>query len=165
MVDSVKVITATGALNDSTAVSPMLLDFSMIHFPLSIVNPFLPPGMARLRGMLNGEMDVTGSLSNPQFNGFVQFDSAAVRVDMLGTDFTFPDDKIPMDSNVVVFNNYAIRAVNDNPLSVNGTVNLKSIAEPLISLKMAAKNMQIIGSSKNADKTFTEKHISTQTPT
>ncbi len=148
MVDSVKVITATGALNDSTAVSPMLLDFSMIHFPLSIVNPFLPPGMARLRGMLNGEMDVTGSLSNPQFNGFVQFDSAAVRVDMLGTDFTFPDDKIPMDSNVVVFNNYAIRAVNDNPLSVNGTVNLKSIAEPLISLKMAAKNMQIIGSSK-----------------
>ena len=42
MIDSVKVITAVGALNDSTRLNPFDLDFSMIHLPLRIVNPFLP---------------------------------------------------------------------------------------------------------------------------
>lgn len=148
MVDSVKVITAKGALNDSTAVSPMTLDFSMIHFPLSIVNPFLPKGVATLRGQLNGTMDVTGSLTSPQFNGFVQFDSAAVRVDMLGTDLRFPETKIPMDSNVVRFNDYSIYAVNNNPLRVNGEVDLQSLADPRIQLNLSAKNMQVLGSGK-----------------
>ncbi|MCM1020891.1 MAG: translocation/assembly module TamB domain-containing protein [Muribaculum sp.] len=148
MVDSVKVITAVGALNDSTQPSPMTLDFNMIRFPLSVANPFLPEGMASLRGMLNGTMDVTGTLAEPQFNGFIQFDSAAVRVDMLGTDFTFPDTKIPMDSNVVKFNNYSIHAVNENPLVVNGEVNLKSLSDPGINLRLNANNMQIIGSEK-----------------
>ncbi len=148
LVDSVKVITAVGALNDSTKPSPMTLDFSMIHFPLSIVNPFMPEGMVHLRGMLNGTMDITGTLAHPQFNGFVQFDSAAVKVDMLGTDFRFPDTKIPMDSNVVVFNNYAIHALNENPLLINGEVNLKSLSTPAIRLNMKANNMQILGSEK-----------------
>lgn len=148
MVDSVKVITAKGALNDSTAVSPMTLDFSMIHFPLSIVNPFLPEGVATMRGQINGTMDVTGTLTSPQFNGFVQFDSAAVRVDMLGTDLRFPDTRIPMDSNVVRFNDYSIYAVNNNPLRVNGEVDLKSLSDPRIRLNMTAENMQILGSNK-----------------
>ena len=49
-VDGVRTITVAGNLNDSTAVSPFNLDFSMIHFPLATVNPFMPQGMARLRG-------------------------------------------------------------------------------------------------------------------
>ena len=55
MFDSLNVITAVGSLNDSTSGNPFNLDFSMIHFPLKIVNPFLPPGMATLHGMLNGK--------------------------------------------------------------------------------------------------------------
>lgn len=148
MVDSVKVITAVGTLNDSTAANPFMLDFSMIHFPLRIVNPFLPPGVASLSGMLNGQMDVTGTIASPTFNGYLDFDSTAVMVDMIGTAFRFSEEKIPVDSNVVRFDNYTISAKNDNPLYINGTVDMKNITSPVIDLDMKARNMMIVNSKK-----------------
>lgn len=148
MVDSVKTITARGAINDSTASSPFLLDFSMIKFPLKVVNPFLPPGMAKLSGMLNGNMTITGEASAPQFNGYLDFDSTAVKVDMLGTTFTFSEDKIPVDSNIVKFNNFTIAGCNENPLSVNGIVDLRHISDIGIDLSLDARNFQVVKSTR-----------------
>lgn len=148
LVDSVKVITATGALNDSTAPNPFMLDFSMIKFPLNIVNPFLPEGIAKLSGALNGEMDVTGTLAKPVFNGFIDFDSASVFVDMIGSAISLSEEKIPVDSSIVKFENYAIHGKNDNPLRINGTVDLNELVSPKINLTAKAENMQIINSER-----------------
>lgn len=148
LVDSIRTITARGALNDSTQVSPFLLDFRMIHFPLKVVNPFLPPGTATLAGSLNGNMEITGSPAEPKFNGSIEFDSTTMKVTMLGTTFKFSDEKIPVDSNIVYFNNYTIAGVNKNPLSINGNVDLRHIFTPMIDLGLKASNMQIVGTTK-----------------
>ncbi len=148
LVDSVKVITANGVLNDSAAANPFMLDFSMVHFPLEIVNPFLPEGVASLSGMLNGEMDVTGTLAKPVFNGFLDFDSTSVFVDMIGTAISFSEEKIPVDSNVVRFNDYTIMGKNKNPLTLNGIVDINNLVSPQIDLTANAENMQIINSKR-----------------
>lgn len=148
LVDSVKVITANGVLNDSAAANPFMLDFSMVHFPLEIVNPFLPEGVASLSGMLNGEMDVTGTLAKPVFNGFLDFDSTSVFVDMIGTAISFSEEKIPVDSNVVRFNDYTIMGKNENPLTLNGIVDINNLVSPHIDLTANAENMQIINSKR-----------------
>lgn len=149
MVDSVKVITAIGALNDSTATNPFMLDFSMIRFPLDIVNPFLPEGVARLSGMLNGQMDVTGTLAKPIFNGSIDFDTTSVFVNMIGTAINFPEEKIPVDSNVIIFDGYDITGKNKNPLTINGTIDINNLISPAINLTANARDMQIIGSERN----------------
>lgn len=148
MVDGVKTITASGNLNDSTAANPFLLDFKMIHFPLSVVNPFLPQGTARLRGMLNGEMDITGKMSEPVFNGWLQFDSTAVDMTMLGSSFDFSPEKIPVKDNLVTFDDFAIKAVNENPLTINGTADISSLADVKVDLALAASNTQLVGSKR-----------------
>lgn len=148
MVDSIKVITAKGVLNDSTAASPFLLDFSMIHFPLRIINPFLPKGTAQLSGMLNGQMDITGSMSAPVFNGYLDFDSTAVKLAITGATYKFSEEKIPVDSNIVKFKDFTISGLNNNPLRVNGTVNAHAITNPLINLNLKAENMQLVNSSR-----------------
>lgn len=148
MVDSVEVITATGALNDTTRHNPFMLDLKMISFPLAVANPFLPKEYARLSGRLNGSMDVTGSMTAPVLDGYLQFDSAAVSVGMLGTKFSFSDSKVSVDSNLVIFDDFAITAVNSNPLTVNGTVDARSFTDLKIDLGMKAHNMQIVGSSR-----------------
>lgn len=154
MVDSVKTITAYGLLNDSTAVNPFLLDFRMIRFPLAVVNPFLPPSTGTLHGMLNGQMDITGDMANPIFNGFLDFDSTSFYIDMVGSTLKFSNAKIPVDSNVVTFENFAITAANNNPLLINGDVDLRSLVHPVIDLTLDAENMQLVNTQrapKNAD--------------
>lgn len=148
MVDSVKVITAQGALNDSTLQNPFLLDFSMIHFPLSVANPFLPKDVAQLRGMLNGNMKITGSMKEPIFNGYIDFDSTAVKVAMTGAEYAFSEKPIPVTDNVVNFSGFEIMGLNKHNLKVDGTVNAKHIGNIAIDLGMNADNMQIVNSSR-----------------
>ncbi len=147
-IDGVQRMTLAGALNDSTAGSPLALDFSMIHFPLNTVNPFLPKNIAQLSGTLNGQMDITGSGDKPKINGWLQFDSTEVKVNMVGASYSFSPVKIPVDSNVVRFNDFAINGVNGRPLSVNGSVDIADMANPKIDLKLSADNFQICNSSR-----------------
>lgn len=148
MVDSVKTITARGAINDSTAVSPFLLDFSMVRFPLKVVNPFLPPATAKLSGMLNGNMTITGDMAHPRFDGYLDFDTTEVKVAMLGTAFRFSEEKIPVKENVVFFNDFSIWGTNKNPMTVNGQVDVTSFANPKIDLDFKAQGMQIVNSNR-----------------
>lgn len=148
MVDGVRTITASGNLNDSTAVNPFMLDFKMIHFPLAVVNPFLPKGTARLRGMLNGEMDITGQLSEPTFNGWLQFDSTAVDVTMLGSSFDFSRERIPVKDNIVTFDRFAIKAVNENPLTISGVADISSLSDVKVDLSLSASETQLVGSKR-----------------
>lgn len=148
MVDSVKTITVSGVLNDSTRTDPFALDFSMIRFPLSTVNAFLPPGTARLKGTLNGRMDIVGSASEPRFNGWIAFDSTSVRVDMLGSTLRFPSTRIPVDSNIVRFNKFAISGYNDNPLTIDGTVDIRRLSDVSLNLTLNAENMMLVNSQR-----------------
>lgn len=148
LVDSIEVMTAQGALNDSTLSNPFLLDFSMIHFPLRVANPFLPKNVAQLSGMLNGRMKISGSLTEPRFNGYLDFDSTAVKVGMTGVSYRFSEEKIPVDSNIVTFKDFTISGLNSNPLSVNGTVDLRHISNIGIDLSMNARDMLIVNSSR-----------------
>lgn len=148
MIDGQKVITATGALNDSTSTSPFLLDFDMIHFPLRAVNPFLPKDMVQLAGMLNGKMKITGDMAKPVFNGYLDFDSSAVNVGMTGASYKFSEEKIPVDSNIVRFNNYTIGGLNNNDLYINGYVDARHISDIKYDLKLKASDMQIVKSDR-----------------
>lgn len=148
LVDGVKTITVSGALNDSTLTSPMALDFSMIHFPLATVNPFLPPGVAKLSGMLNGRMDIEGTSDKPIVNGYLDFDSTAVRLALTGTQYHFSEDSIAVRDNVVDFRNFTISGCNENPLKVNGTVDFKSLSNMKFNLGLKANNMQIVNTNK-----------------
>lgn len=148
LVDSVRTVTARGVLNDSTLASPFLLDFDMIRFPLRVVNPFIPQGMATLSGVLNGSMKITGDMAAPVFNGHINFDSTAVNVAMLGTSFTFPDNNIPVDSNLITFSDFGIKGCNANPLTIDGTVDLRKLSDMKLALTAKASDIQIVNSSR-----------------
>lgn len=147
MVDGVKTMTLNGALNDTTATSPFDLDFTMIHFPLKVVNPFLPKGTAKLSGMLNGKMDVTGDAEKPMLNGYIEFDSASVKIDMIGSSFRFTNEKVPVINSVIKFDKYKILGSNNNALNIDGKIDIGDYATK-IDIETTARDMQIISSER-----------------
>ena len=147
-VDGVKTMTLAGALNDSTRTSPLNLDFAMIRFPLATVNPFLPKGTATLTGVLNGSLKISGTEKAPVFNGSLDFDSTAVNLALTGTPYAFSSDTIAVENNIVRFDNFAIRGCNDNPLYMDGIVDISDMAEMRLNLGLKARNMMIVNSSR-----------------
>lgn len=148
-VDGVKTVTVAGVLNSKESTAPMMLDFSMIKFPLKVVNPILPPNMGTLSGSLNGLMKISGEKSSPVFDGVVNFDSAMVVVDMLGTPLRISEDTLNVTNNIVDIKDFAIIGANNNPLNVNGQVDISDLASPAMDLILKARNMQIVGSNKS----------------
>lgn len=147
-VDGKQALTAHGVMNDSTRTEPVAVDLRLTELPLRIANPFLPAEYAALSGALDGRMSVTGKLNAPMLNGALRFRQAKVKVGMIGSSFTFDSVDVPVDSNVVRFNKFAITGSNANPLRLDGTVDLRNFAAPRIDLAMDARNMQIIDSKK-----------------
>lgn len=154
LVDGVETVKLTGLLNDSTATAPMDLDVDVMKFPLGVANPFLPADMAQLRGTLNGTMCLNGETDSLRLNGEVYFDNAAVKAAMTNTEYAISDVKIPVDASIVKFNNFGIQGTNDNPLLLNGTVDMRSFINPSWDLNLKANNMMLVNSksaTKNAE--------------
>lgn len=145
-----EVMQLSGAINDSTALSPLSMDLSIIHLPLEAANPFIPSTMARLSGTLNGTMDVSGTSERPMLNGWVNFDSTAVRLALTGTDYRFNDVKIPVENSVVKFKDFSIYGTNENPLTVNGSVDVSNPANAGVDLSLHADNMQLLNTKRLA---------------
>lgn len=148
MVNGVKTMTINGALNDSTSTTPLALDFAMIHFPLSTVNPFMPTGTAKMRGTLNGNMKISGTQARPVFNGTLDFDSTAVNLALTGTDYTFSPEPINVEDNTVRFDRFTITGCNTNPLFVDGTVDISDMTNMKLNLGLKADNMMIVDSNR-----------------
>ncbi len=148
LVNGAKAVTISGALNDSTSTSPFNLDFGVIHFPLSVANPFLPDNMATLSGTLSGTMDIKGDAARPIVNGNIHFDESAVKLKMTNTSYTISPVEIPVVDNVVTFSDFGITGTNENPLLVNGTVDMSAISDPKIKLDLNADNMMIVNSNR-----------------
>lgn len=68
------------------------LDFKLVFDKtnISFVNAFLEPlVIGNIKGFINGNLDVKGSISRPEIEGEVQLDNASAKVVMLGTTYKF----------------------------------------------------------------------------
>ena len=147
-VNDIPVILINGHINDTTASEPFMLNMHVDSLPLNIANPFLSDAGLKMSGHLDGEMKVSGSPMTPTFDGFIAFDNTNVKVNMLGTEYAFGNDSIIVDNGLVIFDKYPIKGVNENPLVIDGTINMHNIANPVIDLSAKAKNIQLVGTDR-----------------
>ena len=68
------------------------LDFDLVfdQTNISFANAFMDPLVVdNIRGFVNGQLDVKGSISRPVIEGTVNLDNASAKIVMLGTNFSF----------------------------------------------------------------------------
>ncbi len=67
---------------------------------------------------------------------------------MTNTSYTISPVEIPVVDNVVTFTDFGVKGTNDNPLRLNGIVDLSSVSDPKVNLDLKADNMMIVNSSR-----------------
>lgn len=147
-IDGRECVRLDGSLKDSTAVEPFKLALKLNQFPLAIANAFLPKNVAEIQGYLNGDMKVTGSLLSPVLDGYMSCDSTYFAMPIFGTSIELPGDEIPVDSSVIKFDQYAIKGMNENPLTINGYVNTLDLTNQYIDLNVAGRNVQFVNAKQ-----------------
>lgn len=147
-IDGSTVAVAMGSLNDETSESPFNLDMTLKRFPLKKANPFIPGNLIRLDGFLTGDVAIKGSMENPIINGYLEGDSAMVKVPRYGSTLRISNERIPVKGNVINFNDFKILGLNDQPVNLNGVVDVRNLDNMVVDLQMQGRNVQFIGAEQ-----------------
>jgi hypothetical protein len=123
--------------------------FSMEHFPLSIVNGFVPDQIVGLEGYGEGDLTIKGPLGKPQVDGEIYLDSSYLVSIPYGMRLRFDNDPVRIVGSNLLFENFSVYAYNDNPLTIMGSVNFGDLDRIMVSLRMRARDCQIIGVKEN----------------
>ena len=138
-----------GSLNDANADSPFNMTAQFNRFPLVRANAFIPGDYIWLEGYAVGNMDISGSLDNPHVNGYLVADSATLNLPRYGSSLKFANDRIPVEDNVITFNNYRLTGANRSPVIINGTVDLRDMNNMAIDLRAEGREVQFMNSDQD----------------
>ena len=120
----------------------------MQRFPLDMVNGFLGDGFIALRGYANGDISVKGPLSQLDIDGELLTDSAYVELPNYGIALRFDEKPLHFDHSTLKFDKFNLYGYNDEPLTLNGTLDFRRFDNMSLSLRMMARNFQLINAKE-----------------
>ena len=121
----------------------------MMNFPLHLLNGFLVGTDFAMKGDAGGTLNVTGTLAQPHLEGALQFGGAHLYSNVYGVDFRMDEKAVPIQGSVMRFNGYNLYSKqSENPLQINGTLDLRQISDPQMNLSMQAQNFELINAKK-----------------
>lgn len=120
------------------------------RLPISMVNGFIPDQLFGLEGYADGQIDIKGSLVAPKVNGEVYLDSSYLVSVPYGMKLRFDNDPIRIVGSNLLLENFNMYAHNANPLTVYGNINFSRTDNIMMSLKMRARNYEVINAEENS---------------
>lgn len=150
-VDKQKALTLSSKLiTGQDGLQPEFVKLNLNRFPLATANPFLGNDVAQLQGTVSGDMDLTGGFTAPILNGSLTCDSVAVYLPIMGSSLKFDNEPLTVTDNVVRFNNFDIWGANENPLTIDGTIDAKNLTDIQLDVSANANNFQLVGNDRRA---------------
>lgn len=133
-----------------TGLEPKRVSLALVDFPLNIANPFLGADVASLSGALNGNMEVTGNFTSPLLNGDLQLDSVAVYLPIMASSLKFRSDPLTVKDNLITLHNLNIFGANNNPISINGTLDATKFSNVMFDINAHGQNFQLMKNDRRA---------------
>ncbi len=93
---------------------------------LKSIEPFTQNYFTRSTGKMTGNINITGSVQNPEWNGNILFDSATTQLREYGTVMKMSGQKLDLNYPAIVFNQFIIKDSLDHFVTVNGSVKKES---------------------------------------
>ncbi|MBS7564248.1 translocation/assembly module TamB domain-containing protein [Mucilaginibacter sp. Bleaf8] len=121
------------------------LDFNirMDQTEAIIFEPFVKGLVSDVKGTISSDVKLTGSPSNPQLNGNITLANTGITVDYLKVPYTL-NDRLTVENGLIKITNMALKDPNGGQGIVNGTVDLKDIANPQLDIKVQAKHLMAL---------------------
>jgi translocation and assembly module TamB len=89
---------------------------------LKSIEPFTQHYLTRSSGKLSGNINITGSLQKPEWNGSIVFDSATTQLAEYGTVMKMNGQKLELTYPSIIFNQFIIKDSLDHIVTVNGSI-------------------------------------------
>ncbi|KQC33928.1 hypothetical protein AAU57_11750 [Nonlabens sp. YIK11] len=109
----------------------------------NIASEFLSDG----KGYVSGNMKLSGTTLEPVYDGSFDFNEAGFTVDMLNAAFLLQDEKLVINNDGLVFNNFEVRDADRNIFSIDGNIGTEDLLTPTFDLRLEANDFTALNST------------------
>lgn len=122
----------------------------LLDFPLRMLNGFLAGTDMAMDGRALGSLTVKGPVSKPILGGELSFDSAHIFSEVYGVDFNLDPRPVQIDAGKMQLENFRLMSrQSENPLLVNGTLNMADLSNISMDFNMSARNFELINAKRS----------------
>ena len=131
------------------------LDFtvSLDSLRLAIASPFLTGLVSRMQGFGTGQVDITGSLDQPDISGKIKVIDGGCKVDYLNTFYTF-SPTVLIDNKTISFENLVLTDTLNNNAIVEGQINHERFKNINLDLKIHPMSFLAMATSSKDNDSF-----------
>jgi translocation and assembly module TamB len=124
------------------------LDLVLNEIKMSAAEGFSGGEITDTQGTISGEVKVSGTTADPQYNGTINFSDAGFRVAMLNAGFELRNESLRVDNEGLFLSNFRLFDQNGNEFSVNGKILTESFVNPEFDLQFNAKDFTALNSTR-----------------
>ncbi len=135
---------------DSEGEGNLSAKLTLDQTPLLLLNGFVPDQIISFKGSANGHLTVDGTLSRPNVNGEISFDSAYIASVPYGVELRLCDDPVTVTGSHLLFENFEMYAHNGSPLNLYGYFDFSDMEKMCIDMKVRATDYLLIDSKENS---------------
>ncbi len=118
-------------------------------FPAEMLNGFTGEKFG-LGGCLGGDLDLTGTASEPMLNGKVLLDSVRINSDTYGINLRVQSDSAIVSNSVLHLDTLNFYSNRNNPLVVDGNLDFSNLSNVNMNMRVKAKDFNLINSKQTA---------------
>jgi translocation and assembly module TamB len=130
------------------------LDLNVVNLPMATVEAFSNGAIRSASGNLKGNFDITGTVSDPDIRGEMNFDKASFNVAQFNSHFRIDGEQISVNNQGIVFDQFIIKDSLNNTLVLNGTAATTNFRNYRFNFTVRANNFQMLNSTRQDNNLF-----------
>lgn len=134
------------------------INMSLQNFKLQTIAGYLSSFTSYFRGLASGNIQLRGSLNDPQMTGELQLMRTAIKIDYLNTTYSVAD-YVRFNNNAIVFDDVKIndnnsKATRGNQAILNGKIEHNNFKEIELDLTVDADKFTVLNTSYSEDEMY-----------
>ncbi|MFD1016457.1 translocation/assembly module TamB domain-containing protein [Winogradskyella rapida] len=130
------------------------LNLDINEFKMEALNTLSMGEIKEADGRFSGQFKVTGTTTDPQYDGFINFNDATFNIAKLNSQFSMANEKLNVDNAGLSMTDFTIRDKNDNALVISGTIGTESFINPTFNLDVKANDFQVLNATRRDNDAF-----------
>lgn len=129
------------------------LDLAINQFNMKALSGLSQGEITETDGSFSGNFEFNGTLSQPEYSGFLNFKDAKFKIKTFNSPFILVNETLFMNNLGMTMDQFTIRDQRQNPLVISGSIGQESLINPTFDLKITADNFQVMNAT-NEDNDF-----------
>ncbi|MFD1061686.1 translocation/assembly module TamB domain-containing protein [Winogradskyella litorisediminis] len=154
--DNIKSLDAKGSIDVSNTNPNIDLDVMFEDFPLDPLSPLGEGVISNIRGLVSGDVLVSGSLKNPSIDGELLLDKAGLKIPYLNVDLNFDfDSRVTLKEQRFRFNKVAITDTKYfSKGTIDGTIDHNNFSDWKLDLDLVTQRLLVLDTEESEDQPF-----------